>query len=234
MHEELLQRFQAEPLSDALRQGWMEWSLDFFTDRSLLQCPYLDITLQLDVTDAYHGYRRQAVQSSFFAFLIWHLAQQLSGMPEFNLRLVDGRWYLLRNPPIFVPVAVGGQARFQDMLLENAYRQDYDNFARYYAERLQAARAGLLAREEAGRCYFYSHLMGNLPYLSFTAMTLHWQQAIEGHSSFYFGKRYFSGERLLIPLAVKLHHAVADPLMLNQLLQGFAQRFSPPATPAQP
>lgn len=224
MHE-LLQRFQAEPLSDDLRQGWLDWSLDFFTDRSILQCPYVDITVQLDVTDAYRNYCGQSVRASFFAFLTWHLAQILAEIPEFNLRLIDGRWYRLHNPPVFIPVAVGGRARFQEMLLENTYTLGYEAFAHYYAEQLQAARDGRLPREDACRCYFYAHMIGNLPYMAFTALTLHWQQAIEGQTFFYFGKRYASGDRLLIPLAAKLHHAVADPLMFNLLLERLAQRF---------
>jgi len=69
--------------------------------------------------------------------------------------------------------------------------------------------------------------MGNLPYLRFSALTLHWRpDQMVGQSYFYFGQRYPQEDRLMIPLAAKLHHACTDPLMLNELLSDFANRFS--------
>ena len=99
-----------QPIDPAALPGWLGWSLPFFSE-PVLQNPHSDLTLQLDVCNAfaqYQGRSQEGEQASFFAFLVWHLAQTLAQHPSFNLRHVQGGWYVLRNPPIFIPVAVGG------------------------------------------------------------------------------------------------------------------------------
>jgi chloramphenicol O-acetyltransferase type A len=221
------ERYQAQPLKAELREGWREWALDFFTEESVLQSPYIDMTLQLDATDAYAGYQNQPVEgATFFAFLLWHLAQTLARYPDFNLRRVDGEWYQLHNPPIFVPVAVGGSIRFREMVLEDVYQRDYADFIAYYREALHQARQGLANQQkETSRYYHLAHLIGNLPTLQFSALTLHWREGIAGHTAFYFGKRYWNGERLMLPFAAKLHHACTDPFLLDAVIQEFSGRF---------
>jgi chloramphenicol O-acetyltransferase type A len=220
------EHFRPELLRSELRKGWREWALDFFTEEDVAQSPYVDITLQLDVTAAYAWYRNQGVEgASFFAFLLWHLAQTLMRHPDFNLRRVDGEWYQLHNPPIFVPVAVGGSIRFQEMVLEDVYQRDYTDFIAYYADALRRAREGRTSHEETSRYFYLGHLIGNLPTLQFSALTLHWRAGIAGHTAFYFGKRYWVGEKLTIPFAAKLHHACTDPFTLDLLLQDFLSWF---------
>jgi chloramphenicol O-acetyltransferase type A len=220
------ERYQPERLKPELREGWREWALEFFTEEGVTQSPYIDITLQLDVTAAYAGYQNQRVEgATFFAFLLWHLAQTLARYPDFNLRRVDGEWYQLHNPPIFVPVAVGGNIRFQEMVLEDVYRRAYSDFIAHYSASLHQARQGLASQKETSRYYYLAHMIGNLPTLQFSALTLHWREGIAGHTLFYFGKRYWNGGKLMIPLAAKLHHACTDPFMLDAVIQDFSARF---------
>lgn len=221
------EQYQPQRIDPQSLDGWLNWSLDFFS-APVLQNPYLDITLQLDVSEAYAGY--QAAQAgaggTFFAYLVWHLAQALATEPSFNLRCVDGDWYTLRNPPIFIPVAVGGAARFRDIVLDDVYGQDYRQFLDNYLSKLSAARHPASAPTNTSDVLPYAHFVGNLPYLRFTGLTLHWRpDQMIGQSQFYFGQRYQEGSRLLIPFAAKLHHGCTDPLVLNELLLNFGRRF---------
>ena len=69
-------------------------------------------------------------------------------------------------------------------------------------------------------------LIGNLPNLQFTGLNLHWRQShISAAPWFYFGKRYWQNDKLLIPFAVKLHHSCNDPFVLNLLMEDFNKRF---------
>jgi chloramphenicol O-acetyltransferase len=220
------ERYQPQLLGPELRTGWRSWALDFFTEQGVTQSPYIDVTLQWDVTDAYGQYQNSPVPGgTFFAFLLWHLAQTLAHHPDFNLRQVDGEWYQLFNPPILVPVAVGGTRRFQEMLLEDVYQREYADFVGYYETSLANARKGLTSQAETSPVYHVSHLIGNLPTLQFSALTLHWREGMAGHTLFYFGRRYWLGDRLLMPFAAKLHHACTDPYVLDVCLQDFASRF---------
>lgn len=228
---------QYKPERVDLRQlgSWLSWSLGFFTE-PVLQNPYLDVTLQHDVTAAHSAYQSGKAQSAgrgtFFAYIVWHLAKTLANHPSMNLRRIDDQWYLLHNPPIFVPVAIGGEERFRAMVLDDVYQQSYPDFVDNYLHQLQRVRQST-GKTGTSDVFRYAQLIGNLPYLRFSALTLHWRpDQMVGQSYFYFGQRYQQDDRLLIPLAAKLHHACTDPLMLNELLSDFAKRFSTPA--AQP
>ena len=136
----------------------------------------------------------------------------------------------MRNPPIFIPVAVGGDARFRDLVLENAYQQDLPTFLENYHNMLALARSPAGLPPCASETYCLAHFMGNLPHLRFSGLTLHWRadQSL-GQSSFYFGQRYAEGGRTLIPLAVRMHHSCTDPFVLNGLIADFQRRFAPQA-----
>ena len=229
------ERYKPEQVDPEQLGSWLSWSLGFFTE-PVLQNPYLDVTLQQDVTAAYAAYQTSkdelAGQGTFFAYLVWHLAQTLAAHPSMNLRRIDGQWYLLRNPPLFIPVAVGGEERFRGMVLDDVYQQSYPDFVDNYARQLQQARQPEIRQNDTSEVFRHAQFVGNLPYLRFSGLTLHWRpDQMVGQSYFYFGQRYQQGDRLLIPLAAKLHHACTDPLMLNELLSDFANCFS--AKPSQ-
>lgn len=223
------ERYLPERIYPAKLPGWLGWSLKFFSD-STIQNPHVDLTLQLDVTRAFSRYQSQQSsgieQVSFFAFLVWHLAQTLARHPSFNLRCLNGDWYVLHNPPIFIPVAVGGDMRFKELVLENVYQQDYPAFLKHYRNLLAMARSPESIQPAASETICYAHFMGNLSNLRFTGMTLHWRpDQMIGQSSFYFGQRYDDAERKLIPLTVRMHHSCTDPFVLNELLADFDFRF---------
>lgn len=217
-------RFEPHRFDPAKQPGWLGWALDFFSGPDL-QNPHVDLTLQLDVTLAWARYQATEPAESFFSFLVWHLAQTLAGHVSFNLRKIDGVWYRLGNPPIFIPVAVGGDDRFRSLVLEDVYRQDLATFSARYRDRLAHVRA---EGEDAGAndAFRLAHFIGNLSNLRFTGLTLHWRPAqMVGQSFFYFGQRYADGGRMLIPLSVRLHHSCTDPFVLNQLIEDFTARF---------
>lgn len=213
--------------TQAEREGYLDWSLAFFTDQSLLQIPYLDLTVQLDVTQAYQHYQGQSVAgSSFFSFLLWHWMQCLRSNWGFQLRYVNQQWYVLENPPVMVSVAIGGKERFSEMLLENSFSLDYAEFSQVYRQRLDMIRSGHPQRADY-QTFCLATIFGNLPNLQFSGLTIHYRhEVIQGQPWFYFGKRYWVNDKLLIPLCVKMHHANSDPFVLDQLISQFNARFT--------
>lgn len=221
-----LQAYAARPLSADEKRGYLEWSLDFFTDSGVLQDPFVDLTLQLDVTRAYASYRQSEIAGlTFFSFLLWHLAQTMQGHLGFKLRKIGQEWLVLENAPLVVPVAVGGENRFCELLLENVSRQSLVEMAGQYRCQLDSARRGEV-RRMAPETFLTACFVGNLPDLQFTGLSLHWRKAlIQCQPCFYFGKRYEQDGKLFIPLAAKLHHACTDPFVLNGLIRDFTARF---------
>ena len=218
-------QYEPELLNTEQRAGWFAWSLDFFTDDSVLQVPYVDITLQLDITDAYANYQQLNLkQASFFAYLIWQFMQTIATQPSFKLRKVGMDWYFIHNPPIIVPVAVGGQQRFFEIVLNDVMKLSVEEFCQVFHNAVQQARIGNGQRATPEQFYF-SIFFGNLPTLRFTGLTLHYRrEVIDAQTLFYFGQRYSLDNRLYIPFAAKLHHATTDPFVLHELIAAWQQR----------
>ena len=216
--------YRLRPLTAQEREGWLDWSLDFFTDSRAAQVPYVDITLALDVTQAWHRHdaARQEVGrqvgATFFAWLSWSLLQTLARHPCFRMRQLGGNWWVVENPPLVVPVAVGGHQRFVELVLPDGIGSCWESFGARYGEQLAKLRAGAVQRA-SWNDYNLGVLFGNLPHLAFTGLSLHAHGGdAPGRSSFYGGQRQWQGDRLVMPLAVKMYHASADPWVLDQLL----------------
>lgn len=178
------------------------------------------------MTEAYAIYKKSEIAGlTFFAFLVWHLAQTLQGHLSFKLRKLGEVWVVLDNAPIVIPVAVGGAARFSEVLIENAAHQSLLDMSLKYRNKLDAARRGEIFRMNP-EVFLAACFVGNLPSLQFSALNLHWRKSmIQCQPAFYFGKRYAQGDRLFIPLAAKLHHACTDPYVFNALIEDFNRRF---------
>ncbi len=220
-------KYQPRLLDEAAKKGYLNWSLDFFTNPQAVPVPYVDITIQLDVTDAYKLYQTNFMEgATFFGFLTWHLLQTLQNHFCFNLRRSENQWFILDNPPIVIPVAVNSKDRFREMVLENVNQISYQEFVIQYRQKLDHIRSDQ-GQRTTPETFLLSCFLGNLPNLQFTGLTLHSQQTeITGQPYFYFGKRYWQNNQLFIPLAAKLHHASQDPWVLDLLIQDFLQRFA--------
>lgn len=220
------EKYKPRLLTEKEKEGYFNWSLDFFTKKDVWQNPTIDLTLQLDVTNAYKIYEKvKNKESTFFAFLLWHLVTTLPKHFSFNLRLVEQDWYIIENPPVVIPVAVGGEERFKEIVLENVVNSNYDDFISKYRLQLNLIRQGGGKRVN-DLTFLLSYFVGNLPNLRFTGLTLHWQKNyIEGQPMFYFGQRYWQNNQLYIPLAVKLHHSVTDPFVYDLLIHDFLDNF---------
>ncbi|MFO7630747.1 MAG: CatA-like O-acetyltransferase [Prochlorococcaceae cyanobacterium] len=221
-----LNSYRLRALTAEERQGWLEWSLDFFTDPHTPQLPYLDITLALDVSRAWQRHDANRKDgASFFAWLTWSLLQTLAKHTSFLMRKLDGEWWVVENPPLVVPVAVGGAQRFVELVLPDGIGSSWESYAASYAEQLGCLRAGVVQRAD-WNAFSLGVLFGNLPNLAFTGLTLHsHSDDAAGRCSFYAGQRQWQGDRLVMPLAVKLHHATSDPWVLDQLLKDWRQSY---------
>lgn len=221
-------QYEPKRLSEEEMSKWQKLSLSLFGRNGSIQNPYIDITLQLSIDSFFSYYqthfRSKQKKYTFFSFLSWNLVQTLKSHQHFQFRQFGNEWYILKNAPIFIPVAVGGEDRFSEILLKNVNNLNFEDFNDLYQAEVEKARLGQVQKnsELDFRC---SNFIGNLPHLEFSALTLHWSQDnFIGQNFFYFGKRYLVGSELKIPLAIKIHHGPCDPYVLNFLLEDFMRR----------
>jgi chloramphenicol O-acetyltransferase len=143
--------------------------------------------------------------------------------PTYQDELFDQNdWYLFENLPVVIPVALGNQQRFTEVLIDDIGVKDYEEFIHEYIWLINYARKNECYQRPTGEEFSYAHVFGNLPHLRFTGLKLPCTRGfVEGHPWFYFGQRYYVGNKLHIPFHAKLHHSTQDPFVLSTLLKDF-------------
>ncbi|MEB3331524.1 MAG: CatA-like O-acetyltransferase [Synechococcaceae cyanobacterium] len=222
-------RYRATVLRAEQIEGWLAWSLDHFSDPSVQQRPHLDLTMPLDITAAWERHQERSLdaesQVSLFAWLLWSFMQVVSRHESFLYRKVDGRWWHIANPPVLVPVAVGGSRRFCGMALEDVAGSSWSTFSERYRRQLADTRAGHTHRPDWHQ-YNLGFLISNLPAIPFTSLSLHSHASdAPGRCSLYFGQWAWQQQRLSVPLAIRLDHANTDPHVWNELLSDWRQHW---------
>jgi chloramphenicol O-acetyltransferase len=229
--DELLERYQGRLLDVETVSEYEQWALQIFHDRSVVADPSISLTLQLDITEAEAVYRRtyaQTPHASLTAYLTWQLLVALRRQPSLNWRRLEGRWYEFDNLPLFFPVAVGGNCRFQDVLLEDVAQADWPSFCRSYGQALSWTRSESRRWGLTVWSWSVATFIGNLPYLRFQSLTVPVSALWSGRPSFYFGKRVTCSGDTTIPLAVTIDHSNGDPYVLDGLFRDYSELLITP------
>ncbi len=223
--EQIQTRFRGSKLDLTSLSRYEQWALTFFPDSTHITDSCVDMTVQVDITDALQRYRTSslATEGSFTARLTWALTLAACDVECFCWRRLGDSWYRFENLPLFFPVATGRKERFGEVLLENVSGMEWAEFASIYQKAIsrvmETSDDTFNALPEA--IWRIAIFVGNLPTLRFTSLRPHQSVARTGRPIFYFGQRYREGERVIIPLAAYFDHANADPVMLTKLIDRF-------------
>jgi chloramphenicol O-acetyltransferase len=224
-----IKRYGGRELDEAQRSGYEKWSLDFFHDKAIIADPLLQITLQVDITKALSRYREHYSDldgASFFAYLMWHLVDTARRHPCFRYRKIAGKWYIFDEFPLVTPIAIGGDMRFIELMLEPPSQYSLEAFFNHYRNTLNQYVAEKSEPSDTFETvtpvrWLNSWFVGNLPNLQFTGFTLHKSAIDNGRPYFYFGKRYQSADLSYIPLLINFDHANLDPFLLSAFMADF-------------
>ena len=220
--QEALEAYQGIKLQSNQLSKYQQWAFSFFHDEDFVVNPNLSITLELDLTDARNVYEnsfQNTIGASFQAYLVWNLTKALCLHWTFCTRKIDGEWYLFKNPPVFFPIAVGGEDRFKHVIINDVTLMDWTKFSKVYRESIQYPKMDVDSFPQL--IWAISHFIGNLPALNFTSFQFHRGSMKTGRPLFYFGQRYNLQQRLKVPVSITLDHANADPYVLNELIQTY-------------
>ncbi|NME68068.1 CatA-like O-acetyltransferase [Flammeovirga aprica] len=223
--DELLQKYGGKKLKMDEVSSYEQWSLDFFHQKEIVREPNLQMTLQVDITKGYQFYKENLKQyegASFTAYLMWALVEAMKKHPYFRYRKLDDEWYVFDNLPVFSPIAVGGETRFTEIIVEDPALSTVEEYFKNYKKCLDYAfnRDGNFEPLPV-LVWASTHFIGNLPNLQFTSFQLHASALDSARPYFYFGKRYQQGEQLLIPLSITFDHSSLDPYVLSAFMADF-------------
>ncbi|MBD0404502.1 MULTISPECIES: CatA-like O-acetyltransferase [unclassified Flammeovirga] len=223
--EELLQKYGGRKIKMDEVSSYEQWSLDFFHQKEIVREPNLQMTLQVDITEGYQYYQENLKQyegASFTAYLMWTLVETMKKHPYFRYRKIEDEWYVFDNLPVFSPIAVGGETRFTEIIVEDPAQSTIETYFKNYKKCLDYAfnRDGDFAPLPV-MVWATAHFIGNLPNLQFTSFQLHASALDSARPYFYFGKRYQQGDQLLIPLSITFDHSSLDPFVLSAFMADF-------------
>ncbi|WP_018691843.1 hypothetical protein [Algicola sagamiensis] len=220
--QEVLEKYQGEKLDLQKLSQYEQWALPFFHQENMVANPYLSITLDVNLTTARQVYEQDFQEvpgASFQAYIVWQLMKALHQEWTFSTRKIGNDWYVFKNLPVYFPIAIGGDARFKDALIENVVQMEWPEFVMQYRKTITEP-ADLTGTMDP-LIWSISSFIGNLPDLDFSAFQIHRAKKLSGRPYFYFGKRKWVNEEYTAPLSVNMDHANADPFVLSELLQTF-------------
>lgn len=223
--KKLLDEFDGSPVDESKYSAYVRFALKLFHDKSIIADPNIEMTLQLDITDAERYYRAGPANergASLTAYLTWCLIQAIKRYEFFTFREIDGKWYNFKDLPLFFPVAVGLKERFNEILIDKVCRMEWKEFALEYRRKIEEAKAKERPYEPIStELWHISIFIGNLPDLQFTSLKAHSSKDDHGRPFFYFGKRYENGGRLFVPFWVMFDHSTLDPCILSAFLSDY-------------
>lgn len=138
--QEALERYQGTKLNLDELSKYQQWAFRYFHNEEFVLNPNLSVTIQLDLVKPREVYERsfQSTQgASFQGYFVWNLVKALSIEWTFSTRKIDGEWYLFKNLPVFSPIAVGGDNRFKDVVINDVILMDWRKFCRVYRDSIE-------------------------------------------------------------------------------------------------
>ncbi len=220
--QEALEQYQGTKLKLDELSKYQQWAFSFFHNEEFVLNPNLSITLQLDLGGAREIYEKSFQNpqgASFQAYLVWNLVKALSLNWTFCTRKIDGEWYFFKNLPVYFAIAVGGEDRFKDVIINDVSLMDWTKFSRFYRNSIQNYKIDVGSLPPL--MWEIAHFIGNLTDLNFTSFQIHRGIMKTGRPIFYFGQRYNSHQGLTVPLSITFDHANSDPYVLNKLMQTY-------------
>ena len=226
--QEALDLYQGSPLQADSLSEYQQWALPFFHNQQIIKNPNLSMTLQLELGEARSTYEQnfqRTPKASFQAYLVWNLVKALAQEWTFSTREIEGQWYLFKNLPLYFTIAVGGEARFKEVLINDAAHMDWATFTQTYRDTID--KPSIKVGDIPPLTWAISHFIGNLPKLNFTSFQIHQGILEAGRPSFYFGQRNQRHGKTIVPLSITFDHANADPYVLDQLIQTYQGLMAP-------
>jgi len=197
--------------------NWKRKALfEFYKD---YEQPLFNITANIDVTNPYQFCKNNGY--SFFPTCLYISTKTANSIEEFRIRLQN-------NEAILFDKINSGSTILKD---DNTFFFCYFEFFSKLETFLSKSREQINIQKELefsdgerdNQAVIYH---STLPWVSFTAVQ-HAQDSIKGNSvpKIVFGKYFEDGEKLLMPLSVEVHHALADGYHVGLFFKKFQEEI---------
>jgi len=188
---------------------------DFF---KTFEQPFFNVTANVDISE-YYAYLKQHKQPFFLGMLhaVLTTVNQLSafkyrlqGKEVWEYETINSGITILKEDETFMYCTV-------------AYHKELADFIEQSQQAIAAQKAarGFVPHTQPNVIY-----VSSLPWISFTSVQhAHQQHRGDSIPRFVFGKYFEQGDRLLLPLAVEVHHALADGFHVGQFFEQLQEKL---------
>ncbi len=176
-------------------------------------CTY-SMTINLDITELISTVKRRKLK--FFPIMLYGMAHTVNHHAEFRMDLDEMKnlgYYSYSNP--CYTVFHSETETFTNVWTE--YDADFDVFMENYsADMLTYQNDFERSKPLVSNNLFH---VSCIPWSSFTGFNLNLQQGYDYFPPiFTIGKYFFDGTKILLPLAIQVHHAVCDGFHLSRFI----------------
>lgn len=178
-----------------------------------MRVPYVSVTANCDIT----ALRRS--DKPFFLTLLHCAVNAANGVPELRRRL-RGQTVVEYESCLSSHTVLLPNGTYTYCALDCA--MPLDEFLPYAQTEVERAKQDPLLDDgaDAERLFFVS----SLPWLRFTALTLPVSEPPDSNPCITFGKYFSEGTRVLLPVDLRVHHALADGLHIARFFEGLEAR----------
>lgn len=185
--------------------------------QSFAQCTFSQ-TVQLDITSLLKTVKQNGYK--FYPTFIYFISQLVNKHAEFRMAMKDGELVIWDSVNPGYTIFHEQTETFSS--LWSYYHKDINQFLKTYSEDI--------AQYGDNLAYFPKEFIENMffvsanPWVSFTSFNLN----VANINNFFapvftIGKYYTQGDKILMPLAIQVHHAVCDGFHVGRLLNELQQ-----------
>ncbi len=177
---------------------------DIFEFYKNYEQPFFNVTANIDVTNLYKYCKEN--NHSFFIYCLYISTKVANSINEFKIRIENG------EPVIFDKINTGSTILKDDNTFFFVYLEYFNDFIEFHnksMKQIEITKKESVIKGGAGSQGVIYH--STVPWISFTSVQ-HAQDSKKGRTvpKIVFGKYFNDGNKLLMPLSVEVHHALAD------------------------
>jgi chloramphenicol O-acetyltransferase type A len=195
---------------------------NFYQYFKRFEVPVNSRTIQIDITNLKKYLKDKNLR--FFHPLLYLLTKASNQVTEFRHRIIEDDLvefdYIF---PVYTHLHKDKNPYFINGVYTGIFSHDYevnleksDNFSPEFLEKDRLDNQGHI-------------IFSNVPWYSFTSMTLPYSTEHASIPTFSIGKFYEDGGKIKIPIAIQTNHALVDGYHVGQLLQTFEDYCNKPA-----
>ena len=181
--------------------------------------PHAAVTANCDITHLHRVVKERGYP--FFLSLLYCAIHAANSIPEFRRRIKDGQVVEFENCLSSHTVALDNGAY---CYCELDCSRPFDEFLPYAAEKVARAKAHPVLADETDTLQLY--FVSSLPWISFTALQHPTTGPLDSNPRITFGKFFEQDGRILLPLNLELHHALADGIHFARFYEAFHRLVS--------